>query len=156
MSKLLTYCSSERAAAQIRFAKKTIGPIGPKEGMPGMLTIEQAREFAQEWISAWNLHDLDSIATHYSDDIAFSSPFVARLGAGDSGSLHGRAALLKYFAAALGKFPSLRFHLRAVLVGVDTVTILYDSVNGLLAVETMALDEAGQITRVWAQYDKLE
>jgi hypothetical protein len=50
----------------------------------------------------------------------------------------------------------LRFHLRAVLVGVDTVTILYDSVNGLLAAETMALDEAGQITRVWAQYDKLE
>jgi len=121
-----------------------------------MLTIEQAREFARQWISAWNLLDLDSIAAHYSDDIVFSSPFVARLGAGDSGSLHGRAELLEYFTVALDKFPSLSFHLRAVLVGVDTVTILYDSVNGLLAAETMALNEAGQITRVWAQYDKLE
>lgn len=128
----------------------------PKERMAHMLTVEQAREFARQWISAWNLHDLDSIVVHYSDDIVFSSPFVVKLGAGVSGSLHGRAALLKYFSAALGKFPSLRFHLRAVLVGVDTVTILYDSVNGLLAAETMALDEAGRITRVWAQYDKLE
>jgi ketosteroid isomerase-like protein len=121
-----------------------------------MLTIEQAREFAREWIAAWNLHDLDSIVAHYSDEIVFCSPFVERLGADASGSVHGRAALWKYFAAALGKFPSLRFHLRAVLVGVDTVTILYDSVNGLLAAETMALNEAGLITRVWAHYDKLE
>jgi ketosteroid isomerase-like protein len=121
-----------------------------------MLTIERAREFASEWILAWNRRDLDSIAAHYSDDIVFSSPFVGKLGAGVSGSVQGRAALLKYFAAALDKFPSLRFHLRAVFVGVDTVTILYDSVNGLLAAETMALNEAGRITRVWAQYDRLE
>jgi hypothetical protein len=121
-----------------------------------MLTIERAHEFARQWILSWNLHDLDSIVGHYSDEIVFSSPFVERLGAGVSGSLHGRAALSKYFAAALAKFPDLRFHLRAVLVGVDSVTILYDSVNGLLAAETMALDEHGRITRVWAQYDKLE
>lgn len=121
-----------------------------------MLSMEQAHEFARQWISDWNLHDLDSIVAHYSDKIVFSSPFVERLGARVSGSVHGRAALSKYFAAALGKFPSLRFHLRAVLVGVDAVTILYDSVNGLLAAETMAFDEAGRITRVWAQYDKLE
>ena len=115
-----------------------------------MLTIEQAREFARQWISAWNFHDLDSIAAHYSDEIVFSSPFVEKLGAGVSGSVHGRTALLKYFTAALGKFPSLRFHLRAVLVGVDTVTILYDSVNGLLAAETMALMRRPDYARVGA------
>lgn len=153
---LLTYSSSEGTAAQISLAKRDAERIAPKERMADMLTLERAREFARQWISAWNLHDLDSIVAHYSDEIVFSSPFVERLGAGVSGSLHGRAALLKYFTAALGKFPSLRFHLRAVLVGVDTVTILYDSVNGLLAAETMALDEAGQITRVWAQYDRLD
>lgn len=121
-----------------------------------MLTIEQAQDFANRWLSAWNLHDTESIIAHYSDDIVFSSPFVERLGAGVSGSIHGRAALLKYFKAGLDKFPSLRFHLRAVLVGVNAVTILYDSVNGLLAAETMVLNEASQVTHVWAQYDRFE
>ena len=119
-----------------------------------MLTIEEGQAFANRWLSAWNLHDTESIIAHYSDDVVFSSPFVERLVADASGSIHGRAALLKYFRAALEKFPSLRFHLRAVLVGVNTVTILYDSVNGLLAAETMVLNEAGQVTHVWAQYDR--
>ena len=121
-----------------------------------MLATERANEFARQWIAAWNAHNLDLIITHYSDDVVFSSPFVTRLGAGASGSLHGRAALLEYFGAALDKFPALNFRLRAVLIGIDTVTILYDSVNGLLAAETMALSDTGRITRVWAQYDRFE
>jgi SnoaL-like domain len=153
---LLTYCSSEGAAAQMRFAKRAVELFDPKERTVDMQTIEQAREFARQWISAWNLQDLESILSHYSEEVVFSSPFVGRLGAGVSGSLYGRTALLKYFTAALEKFPSLRFDLRAVLLGVDTVTILYDSENGLLAAETMALNEAGQITRAWAHYDRLD
>jgi ketosteroid isomerase-like protein len=121
-----------------------------------MLATENANEFARQWIGGWNAHDLDLIIRHYSDDVIFSSPFVARIGAGASGAVHGRAALLKYFRAALDKFPSLSFQLRAVLIGVDTMTILYDSVNGLLAAETMALNDSGQITHVWAQYDRFE
>jgi hypothetical protein len=121
-----------------------------------MLAIEDANEFAGQWIAGWNAHDLDLIIRHYSDDVIFSSPFVEKIGAGAPGTVHGRAALLKYFRAALDKFPSLSFQLRAVLIGIDTVTILYDSVNGLVAAETMALNDAGQITRVWAQYDRFE
>ena len=121
-----------------------------------MLATEQANEFARQWITDWNAHDLDRIITHYSDDIVFSSPFVKRIGTSSSGSLCGRAALLEYFSAALAKFPALSFQLRAVLIGIDTVTILYDSVNRLLAAETMELNDMGQITRVWAQYDRFE
>ena len=119
-----------------------------------MLTANGASEFAREWIAAWNSHDLDAIMSHYADDVVFSSPFVRKIAGDASGLLHGRAALRSYFSAALERFPSLTFHLRAVLAGVDTVTILYDSVNGLLAAETMALGGAGYVTRVWAQYDR--
>ena len=121
-----------------------------------MLTKEKANEFARQWIAAWNAHNLNLIITHYADDVVFSSPFVTRIGAGASGSVRGRAALLDYFSAALDRFPALSFQLRAVLIGIDTVTILYDSVNGLLAAETMALSDTGQISRVWAQYDRFE
>ena len=119
-----------------------------------MLTSKEANAFAREWIAAWNAHDLALIMKHYSDDVVFSSPFVRRLGADVSGSLRGYTAVLKYFSEALDRFPSLRFHLRAVLLGNETVTILYDSVNGLLAAETALLNDTRQITRVWAQYNK--
>ena len=98
-----------------------------------MLTTEAANEFARLWVEAWNAHDRESILAHYSEDIVFSSPFVKKIGVDPSGSLSGRDALRAYFEAGLAKFPSLHFHLRFVLVGIDTVTLVYDSVNGLLS-----------------------
>ncbi len=120
-----------------------------------MLTAEKASQFAKEWIDAWNSHDPDRIVEHYSSDIVLSSPFVKRIGAGASGCLHGRESLLAYFTVALSQFPALRFELKAFFYGVDAITVLYESVNGLLAAETMVLGDACQVTRVWAQYDKL-
>jgi hypothetical protein len=118
-----------------------------------MLTEAEARAFASDWIAAWNAHDLNRILSHYSSDTVFSSPFIAALGADTSGSVRGREALRAYFMTALGKFPALEFRLRGVFRGVETLTLLYESVQGRLAAETMVLDSAGQVTRCWAQYD---
>ena len=120
-----------------------------------MLTAEEAKKFAKEWIDTWNSHDPDRIVEHYSSDIVFSSPFIKRMGIDASGCLRGRDSLSAYFTAALSKFPNLRFELRSVFHGVDALTILFESVNGLLAAETMVLGEDRRITRVWAQYHKL-
>jgi len=98
-----------------------------------MLTEAEANELAQHWIEAWNDHDLARILAHYTDDVVFSSPFIQKIGASPSGAVLGREALLAYFKAALEKFPALTFRLRAVFRGIDSVTLLYDSVNGLLA-----------------------
>ena len=119
-----------------------------------MLTAGNATQFAEEWIEAWNNHDLNRIGAHYSDDIIFSSPFVASVGGVATGCLCGREALRVYFKAALSKFPSLHFELRTVFHGTDALTIIYKSVNDLLAAETMVLSGDCHIKRVWAQYDK--
>jgi ketosteroid isomerase-like protein len=74
-----------------------------------MLTAAKASHFAQEWIEAWNSHDLNRIVAHYSDSIIFSSPFVASVGRVATGCLCGREALRVYFKAALSGFPSLHF-----------------------------------------------
>lgn len=117
------------------------------------LTEAEATRFAVDWIDAWNAHDLNRILSHYSSDVVFSSPFVAALGAETAGCIRGREALQSYFSAALGRFPTLAFRLRAVFRGVETLTLLYDSVGGLAAAETMIIDQAGLVTHVWAQYD---
>lgn len=119
-----------------------------------MLTAGKASQFAEEWIEAWNSHDLNRIVAHYSDDIIFSSPLVASVGGVATGSLCGREVLGVYFQAALSRFPSLRFELRTVFHGTDALTIIYKSVNDLLAAETMVLSDDFYIERVWAQYDK--
>ena len=120
-----------------------------------MLTAGEAHELAHRWIEAWNDHDLERILAHYADDVVFSSPFIRKLGTNPSGSVVGRAALLAYFKSALEKYPALTFRLHTVFCGIDTVTLVYESVNGLLAAETMVLNQHNQVSRVLAQYDKL-
>ena len=108
--------------------------------------------FAQEWVSAWNAHDLERILSHYADDVVFRSPFVAKLTGEKSGELRGKAALRGYFAKALAENTALRFHLRRVLLGVGSVVLIYDSINNLVAAEMMERNAAGQATRVSAHY----
>jgi predicted SnoaL-like aldol condensation-catalyzing enzyme len=120
-----------------------------------MLTRAEAQELADHWIEAWNDHDLERILAHYADDVVFSSPFIQKIGWSSSGAVSGKDALLAYFTAALGRYPTLTFHLQAVFRGMDSVTLLYESVNGLLAAETMILNERYQVSRVLAQYDNV-
>ncbi|HVE39832.1 MAG TPA: nuclear transport factor 2 family protein [Planctomycetota bacterium] len=116
------------------------------------MTSEEARRFAEEWVDAWNRHDLDGILAHYAEDIVFTSPFAAKLVPGGDGTVRGRSALRDYFKAGLSAYPDLRFTLRHVAVGVESVTLIYDSVKGLLAAETMTLNRHRKVTRVQCHY----
>lgn len=120
-----------------------------------MPTATEADELAHHWIEAWNDHDLERILSHYADDVVFSSPFIQKIGTNPSGTISGTKALRAYFSAALVKYPTLTFRLHAVFRGIDSVTLMYESVNGLLAAETMILNQQHRVSRVLAQYDKL-
>jgi len=125
-----------------------------REQRPRLFTAS-ALGFARNWIQCWNSHDLARIGAHYSCDVAFSSPFIQKLGICDRGVIEGRAELMEYFAVALRKFPDLKFQLGQVLYGNDAITLVYNSVAGLVAAETMLLDPQGFIKQVWAQYDRV-
>jgi ketosteroid isomerase-like protein len=114
---------------------------------------EQMQHLAEEWYAAWNEHDLDRIVTHYSDDVVFTSPFVAKLSGDPQGRLVGKAALRQYFAVALERFPDLEFKPIALLTGVDSMVLHYVSVEDKLAAELMVLGEDGLVHKVLAHYD---
>lgn len=111
--------------------------------------------FAREWIQCWNSHDLARIGSHYSQDVVFSSPFIRKLEMHNREVIEGRAELMEYFAVALRRYPDLKFQLRQVFYGNDAITLVYNSVAGLVAAETMLLDHQGSIRQVWAQYDRV-
>jgi hypothetical protein len=117
-----------------------------------MISQEQANHLAQEWITAWNAHNLDAIMPHYADDVEFFSPFIVRLLDDPSGSIRGKAALREYFTKGLTRYPDLTFYLHKVLTGVNSVTLYYESINSLQAAEVMELNDAGVVVRVLAHY----
>src|SRR5690349_13953582 len=107
---------------------------------------------AQEWIAAWNAHDLDRILAHYAEEVELVSPFVAKLTGGREAAVYGQAALRQYFARGLAAYPALRFELIRLFPGARSCVVQYRSIDGLMAAEVMEFDDRGRIARVLAHY----
>lgn len=116
-----------------------------------MLDRGYAENFAQEWIDAWNAHDIERVLTHYTDDFEMSSPVIIRVTGDPSGTLHGKAQVRAYWERALGDMPDLRFELVHTLVGVESVVIYYHSAHGAAA-EVFHFNAAGKVDRSSAHY----
>lgn len=90
------------------------------------LQVSFAREFAQDWVDAWNGHDLERILSHYDDEVLLTSPVALKL-----------------------------LNLIDVLWGTETIVIYYiNNVRGSKTAEVMLLNPAGKIRCVWANYDQ--
>jgi SnoaL-like domain len=111
--------------------------------------IEQswAKEFAKEWIAAWNSHDLERILSHYVDDFEMSSPLIIERKKDPSGVLRGKAAIREYWAIGLAADPPLQFELIDVHVGVNTIGILYRSVGRRRVIELLTLNKDKEVIR---------
>jgi hypothetical protein len=118
-----------------------------------MIAKSDARKFAEEWIAAWNGHDLERVLSHYTEDFEMSSPFIAAFAGEPSGTLKGKARVGAYWKNALERLPDLQFELLQVFTGVTTVTIYYRAVMGKLATEVFFLDDEGKARKALAHYD---
>ncbi len=119
-----------------------------------MWNQERALEFAEEWIEAWNSHDMGRILAHYSDDFEMSSPFIATIGGEPSGTLVGKENVARYWTKALGRMPDLRFRLIEVLFCVNSIAIYYHSVMGKRAVEWMLFNSEGKVCKTAGHYNE--
>ena len=108
--------------------------------------------FAQEWLQAWNSHQLDSIMSHYAEDVVFYSPFIVKINNDPAGNLQGKMALQAYFSKALTAYPDLHFELIQVLEGVNSFLLYYRSVDNRLSAEMMVLNHEGKVKEVRAHY----
>ena len=101
------------------------------------MPIPDADAYAEEWVRAWNAHDVDRVLAHFTDDVVFTSPVAARVVPGSGGVVRGKSALRDYWTAALAQFPELKFELLGVYRGESTLVINYrnhrdDLVNEVL------------------------
>ena len=109
-----------------------------------------ADAFAEDWIAAWNAHDLDRILSHYAPEIVFRSP-VAQARVGD-GRVKGVEALRAYWSGALAALNDLRFELVDCLKGHECLTVLYRNHRGQSVAETFEFQADGKVIRSFACY----
>jgi hypothetical protein len=112
-----------------------------------MIDPKWALSFAQEWIAAWNSHDLERILSHYSEDFEMASPLIVERMGEPSGVLKGKAAVRRYWAQGLAAQPPLRFELLDVLAGIRSITIYYRSVGRRVVAEVLEFDARGEVVR---------
>jgi len=116
------------------------------------VTREGAWNLANQWVAAWNAHDLDLIMMHYDDAVELTSPVAAQLLSTSDGKVIGKANLRAYFQRGLSAYPELRFGLEDVLWGVNSVVFYYTNHKGTRTAEFMELSAMGKVVRVVANY----
>jgi hypothetical protein len=109
-----------------------------------VITRAFADRFAEEWIAAWNSHDLSRILSHYADDFEMASPRIADIAGEPSGVLRGKERVGRYWEAALKMIPELHFELLGVFVGARSIAVQYRNQAGRLAVEVFEIGEGGE------------
>ena len=109
------------------------------------MTHEEAQDFAQAWLAAWNSHDIDAVLSHFADDASFSSPIAAVMFPESGGILRGKQAIKEYWSAAIQHIPDLHFEILGVYAGINLVVINYRNHVGNLVNEVLALGPDGLV-----------
>jgi hypothetical protein len=110
------------------------------------------QEFATDWVTASNSHDLARILAHYDEGIVLTSPRVRLILERDDGTLPGKAALRDYFKQGLAKLPDLKFTLDRVFSGINSVVLEFHTSDGRHGAEFMAFGPDGLVRQVCANY----
>lgn len=114
-----------------------------------------AHAFAEEWIAAWNAHDLDRVLSHYADDAVVRTPLAAVRVPESGGVVRGHEALRAYWGPALAATPELHFTLVEAMPTIDGVTILYHNHRGQRVAETVLWDATGLVHTAIVGYGAL-
>jgi hypothetical protein len=106
----------------------------------------EPQQFADDWVRAWNSHDVEAVLAHFHDDVVFSSPIAARVLPDSLGVVRGKEALRHYWTTALALLPDLHFDVIGVYRGESTLVINYRNHRGELVNEVLTFD--GALVRV--------
>ena len=102
--------------------------------------VSDPARFAQDWLAAWNAHDVEAVLAHFADDVLFTSPVARRVLPDSDGRLSGKQAVRDYWNYALTRISDLHFELVDVYAGTDTLVLHYRNQLGGLVNEVLTFD----------------
>ena len=119
-----------------------------------MIEQHTAYTFTEQWVSAWNAHDLDKILSHYTDDIIMESPMAMKFMPETNGVVTGKNDLRAYWSVGLQRIPDLFFEVYEVFIGVNGLTIYYlNHATGKKTTEVLFLNDEAKVFRAYAFYN---
>lgn len=65
--------------------------LGEHERLTAMPTPDP-KVYADQWVRAWNAHDIEAVLDHFRDDVVFSSPAAAPVVPEGGGVVRGKAS----------------------------------------------------------------
>ena len=104
------------------------------------MTVPDPIPFAQQWLAAWNAHDLETLLEHFAEDVVFTSPVAARLLPASNGVIEGKEGLRTYWTEGLRRIPDLKFEVIGVYAGTGTLVINFRNQNGRLGNEVLRFE----------------
>ncbi len=110
-----------------------------------MNDAQQAKDYADAWVHAWNNRDLDGILKHYADDVVFRSPRIEAVTGEKAGFVKGVDNLRAYWTKALSLATEIHFELERVYWGKNTITIAYKNHRGQHVAETLVFNDQGVV-----------
>ena len=111
----------------------------------------EALRFAQAWVAAWNSRDAARIIEKYAPSIEYHSPLVPLLTDNGNKGLCGHEQFDAYVRALLVRHTGqIRYRLRHVFVGSNSLVIEYHGLNDRLWAETLVLDPDWKITHSYS------
>ena len=99
----------------------------------------------QQWIDAWNSHDLERVLAFYADDSEMTSDKIPLLGFDPTGTVRGKERLRQYWRKGLELLPNLHFTLIDVYVSPDSLVVFYANEFGAKICEYLRLNADGKI-----------
>jgi ketosteroid isomerase-like protein len=112
--------------------------LGIAEGQ--VVSTPEPDSFTEDWVTAWNRHDVDAVLAHFRDDVVFTSPVAPRVVPESKGVVRGKAALREYWLVALTSIPDLHFDIIGVYKGESVLVINYRNQSGTLVNEVLEFD----------------
>ena len=103
------------------------------------------KSYADQWVRAWNAHDVEAVLELFHDDVLFTSLVAARVVPESGGAVRGKAALREYWTTALANQPDLQFGVVGVYRGESTLVINYRNHRGELVNEVLTFDSDGLV-----------
>ena len=115
-------------------------------------TRADVQRLAEDWIAAWNDHDLDRIISHYAENVTFEASTVVDRWDREDGRLIGRTEVQEQFRKGLELAPNLHFTLEAIFLAPSGYAVLYSRENGNRVVDRVVLNDEGLAAQVTAFY----
>lgn len=112
-----------------------------------------ARQFANEWIKAWNQHDIAKIAEFYAEECELSSPFIPEVINKPITEIKGLRNIRRYWEKAFAVMPNFSFELVSVMAGVDSIVITFHGIYSALSANAFYFDKDNKIIRSTAFID---